>query len=399
MFVILSKMDDDYLEKMTEQLIATELILGTGARYSCREAYMIAQAFLDFPSEVTEIDLIETTPDTLSQDGYLPILLTHLQTTVCGKIHSLFFSGLCWRNFKDPVVWHNALTSFPSIQNLELSNIQCTEAQFFSIIDSLPSEMRLFWTRGMRIDEYEAHAGEFVPSYDNPREIRAGERGPQASMVNMEIATHTDLVLFSRVASRHSHLKISGVDDLRVRRYGLARPAWDTYIGARLSAIMHAIVEPGQIPTLHLGPFDFDKENPPAPLFLKCIVDLKIAVSLFSEGPSLDWWTSTLNKLAVPCSIETLEIRVEVDTDALPTGASFMVDVPREWVTFDEALCRAAPVIERIKLSLCGLTDKRHPENYNWGDLMEWLEDVCIKSAQEVYEKKGPSYFESEVVD
>ncbi|KAK0244762.1 hypothetical protein EDD85DRAFT_211878 [Armillaria nabsnona] len=392
-------MDGDDLQKMTDQLTAMELILGAGARYTCREVYTITQAFLDIPSNVNEIDLFETTPDTLSQDDYLPLLLTHLKTTVGDNIYSLSFSRLSWRNFKDPVLWHNALTSFPAVQNLELFDIQCTEAQFFSIVDSLPSEIRLFWTRSIRIDEYEAHAGEFDPSYDTPDKIRAGEHGPQASMVNMEIATHTDLVLFSRVASRNSYLKISGVDDLRVRQYGVARLAWDAYIGSRLSVIMRAIVEPGQIPTLHLGPFDFDGEDIPAPLFLRRVVDLNITISLFNEGPCLEWWTATLNRLTFPCAIETLEIRVEVDTDALPTGASFLTGVPREWVAFDEALCHAASIIERIKLSLCGLTDKQHPTNYNWADIMEWLEDACIKNAQETYGKKGSSYFESEVAD
>ncbi|KAK0185471.1 hypothetical protein F5146DRAFT_181802 [Armillaria mellea] len=250
-------MDADDLQKMTDQLTTTELILGAGARYTCREVYTITQAFLDIPSNVNEIDLFETTPDTLSQDDYLPVLLTHLKTTVGDNIHSLSFSKLSWRNFKNPSLWHNSLTSFPAVQNLELFDIRCTEAQFFSIVNSLPREMRLFWTRSIRIDEYEAHAGEFRPGYDAPDMIKAGEHGPQASMVNMEIATHTDLVLFSRVASRNSHLKITRVDDLRVRQHGIARPAWDAYIGTRLSAIMRAIVEPGQIPTLHLGPFEF----------------------------------------------------------------------------------------------------------------------------------------------
>ncbi|KAK0222318.1 hypothetical protein IW262DRAFT_1379885 [Armillaria fumosa] len=385
-------MDD--LQKMTDQLTTTELILGAGARYTCHEVYTITQAFLDIPSNVNEIDLIETTPDTLSRDDYLPPLLTHLRTTAGDRIYSLSFNRLSWRNFKDQALWHNALTSFPAVQNLELFDIQCTEAQFFSIVGSLPRKMRLFWTRSIRIDEYEAHAGAFYPSYDPPAMIRTGEHGPQASMINMEIATHMDLVLFSRVASRNSHLKISRVNDLRVRQHGIARPAWDAYIGSRLSAIMSAIVEPGQIPTLHLGPFEFDGGNIPAPLFLRRVVDLKITVSLFHKGPCLKWWTVTLNRLAPPCAIETLEIRVEVDTDALPFRASFLRGVPREWVAFDAALSRASPVIERIKLSLCGLTDKRHSENYNWADIMEWLEDVCIKNAQETYEKKGPSYFE-----
>lgn len=393
-------MDDNYLQRMIDQLAAKELIFGAGAHFSCSEVYTTAQAFLNMPSIVTEIDLYETTPDTLSQDDYLPFLLTHLQTTVGKNIGSLSFTRLSWRNFKDPVLWHNALTSFPAVQNLELFDIQCTEAQFFSIVNSLPSEMRLFATQSIHIDEYEAQAGQFIPSCDTPEEISAGEHGPRANMVNMEIATHTDLVLFSRLASRNSHLKISGVDDLKVRQYGIARPPWDAYICSRLSAIMRAIVEPGQIPTLHLGPFDFASDDIPEPLFLKNIVDLTITISLFNEKPCLDWWTATLNRLAFPCTIETFEIRVEVDTDALPTGASFLMGVPpQEWAAFDEALCHAALIIEKIKLSLCGRADKQDPENYKWGDIMEWLEDACIRNAQEMYERKGLSYFESERVN
>ncbi|KAK0492323.1 hypothetical protein EDD18DRAFT_510635 [Armillaria luteobubalina] len=384
----------DKLLKMTDQITDTELILGAGARYSCREAYSIARAFLAIPSNVKEIVLIETTPDTLSRDDYLPPLLTHLRTTIGNRIYSLSFSKLSWRNFKDQALWHDALTSFPAVQNLELFDIQCNEAQFFSIVGSLPRKVRLFWTRGIRIDEYEAHAGAFEPTHDYPAMIRTGEHGPQVSMVNMEIATHTDLLLFSRIASRYSHLKISRVDDLRVRQHGIARPAWDGYIVDRLSAIMAAIVEPGQIPTLHLGPFEFNGLHIPAPLFLTRVVDLQITVSLFHERSCLNWWTATLNKLTPSRAIETLEIRVEVDTDALPFGASFLSGVPREWVVFDTALCRASLVIERIKLSLCGLADKPHPENYNWANIMKWLEDSCIKNAQVTYEKKGPSYFE-----
>ncbi|KAK0438675.1 hypothetical protein EV421DRAFT_1738422 [Armillaria borealis] len=164
-------MDGDDLQKMTDQLTAMELILGAGARYTCREVYTITQAFLDIPSN--------TTPDTLSQDDYLPLLSHPSENGLSAiTIYSLSFSRLSWHNFKDP---SSGITPSPRSQpskNLELFDIQCTEAQFFSIVDSLPSEMRLFWTRSIRIDEYEAHAGEFDPSYDSPDKIQGRRTWP-----------------------------------------------------------------------------------------------------------------------------------------------------------------------------------------------------------------------------